>query len=94
MLAGLGRSLQLEPPQPERLGGEAVVTELKWVVEMLRAAANRGLAVLARDSDAGDEVTNRKFELIAGHRAVWDLRNRPGGQADSVRRLRSTLDDV
>ncbi len=94
VLAGLAQSLQLEPPRPERLGTDTTLVELQWVVEMLRAAANRGVAVLGRDPEAADEVASRKFELIAGHRAVWDARNRPGGQADSVRRLRQTLEDL
>lgn len=76
----------------ERLAG----VELAWVAGLLRFACHLGTARLRAGRSTPvpglpasvraalrDELT----PLVADHATVWRLRNRPGGRADSVRRL-------
>ncbi len=55
-------------------------SEFNWVIGMLRHACLRGLAIFGH---AQPELSKNAVTLIAAHKQIWDLRNRPGGYLET-----------
>jgi hypothetical protein len=90
----------LETAQPESGESALVRDELRWVQELLRFACQLGRArctLVDRDATALLPAARRSAlaqtltPLIERQRALWLSRNRPGGLADSLRRLERIL---
>jgi hypothetical protein len=69
----------------EGLDADIISQEMSWAAQALILGAGVGLAGLSAGLVAEYE------ELIARHRALWLLRNRPGGLTDSVSRLQRVI---
>jgi hypothetical protein len=91
-------SAPLSSARPATLDGPLVISEMGWVRDMLRFTCRLGLARCeARQSCASGVARTRVLAdeldaLIAQHRVQWLQRNRPGGLADSARRLERVRD--
>lgn len=94
-------SAPLGSARPRAEDGALVVSELGWVRDMLRFTCQLGMAQLTLPSPAAlgalpaatrAELARALGPLIEQHRALWTERSRPGGLADSARRLEHTLD--
>jgi hexosaminidase len=72
-----------------------VARELDNTVRMLRHAGRRGQFALGAEAGEGAKrsLTADLREIIAEYRAIWLLRNRPGGLDDSAARLERRLAD-
>jgi hypothetical protein len=86
------------PAPPE---GALVKAELGWVRDTLRFACRLGIARAAAGADSDVAAVPRGTrlararelaELIERQRALWRERSRPGGLADSTRRLERLLE--
>jgi hexosaminidase len=67
---------------------EIIKREYTNAANMLLHACKRGILVnQSADADTNAELLNELNELIEEYRAVWLLRNRPGGLDDSAGRL-------
>jgi len=82
------------------LGGAQAARELGWARDMLAFSCRLGIArstlsdplALARLPSALRAPLARELaDLVERHRALWLVRNRPGGLDDSARRLEDTL---
>ncbi|RME76854.1 MAG: glycoside hydrolase, partial [Chloroflexi bacterium] len=85
-LAYLDETARLLADAPEAEGDTALVRrELQWVVDMLRLACRRGLAILNQTGDA-ERLAGEAARLKAEFRELWLARSRPGGLEDSLAR--------
>ena len=85
--------LPLGETQSRRPDAALLRREFELAARMMRHAAGRGLhAIGAPDRSAADLEHNLR-EIIEEYRAVWLLRNRPGGLNDSVARLERSRRD-
>jgi hypothetical protein len=82
------------------LGGARARLELTWARDMLafscrlgiaRSSLSDPLALGALPSAVRGALARELADLITRHRALWLVRNRPGGLEDSARRLEQTL---
>lgn len=84
----------LASARPRSDDGTLALRELRWVAEALTLACRIGRARLVRGAPVPDidAATRRALRLaldpiLEGHAQLWRSRSRPGGRADSVRRL-------
>lgn len=87
-------------PAASILGGARAARELTWVRDMLAFSCRLGiarstlsdpLALATLPSATRGPLARELADLIDRHRALWLVRNRPGGLDDSARRLEQTL---
>jgi hypothetical protein len=88
------------PSAASPLGGTPAALELTWVRDMLafscrlgiaRTTSSDPLALATLPSAVRASLARELADLIDRHRALWLVRNRPGGLDDSARRLEQTL---
>lgn len=104
---GLNAARALVDEQLERLAAtdcaddETMRTqrELSWAAQLIAVACQIGLARLEQPEhelaelpkSTRAQLARRLAPLVTEHEAIWLLRNRSGGRADSVKRLERTL---
>jgi hypothetical protein len=90
----------LQLARPTSAEGELCVRELGWARDLLCFACRLGIvrcsledrnALGTLPGELRAELADQLRELIARHRTLWLLRNRPGGLDDSASRLEATL---
>lgn len=79
---------QLRKARPESPDAEIVKREYEYAIRLLSHGALRGLLQVGAEVDKW-QLHADLGELEPEHRAVWLLRNRPGGMEDSNARLRA-----
>jgi hypothetical protein len=79
--------------RPRAVDGETVVAEFINAANMLRHACRRGRWKLDKRAHRTDDLIDELAAIIAEHRRLWLVRNRPGGLEDSARRLEETMGD-
>lgn len=87
--------------RPLNAAGARLAAEIEWVGELLKLACRLGTARLAAgrstrvqdlSTSARRELLDRYAPLVDAHGRLWLQRSRPGGMADSARRLHRLLD--
>jgi hexosaminidase len=97
-LAAIDRALSdLGRAKMERPDAALIVDEYQNTARLMRHACQRGLLALEKDADQAaalrHELDKDLARIIREYRRLWLARNRPGGMADSVGRLRAMRQD-
>jgi hypothetical protein len=85
--------LPLGQTQSRRPDAALLRREFVLAARMMRHAARRGLYAGGAPDRSAVELEHDLREIIEEYRAVWLLRNRPGGLNDSVARLERSRRD-
>lgn len=91
-----GIAARLPRPRPGRPGAEQVRDEFVWAAGLMRLGAERGAALCEGrpDVDLRATLAPALRTVVAEHRRLWLLRNRPGGLRESAARLEALMQPV
>jgi hypothetical protein len=93
-LAAIDRAMApLAATQSRQPDAALLKREFELAARMMRHAARRGLLAIGAPDRSAAELERDLSDIIAEYKAVWLLRNRPGGLSDSVARLERSRRD-
>ena len=93
-LAAIDRAMvPLNAAQSRRSDAALLKREFELAARMMRHAARRALYAIGAPDRSAAELDQDLGDIIAEYKAVWLLRNRPGGLSDSVARLERSRRD-
>jgi hypothetical protein len=82
---------RLDEAKMDRPDARLIQDEIRNAAAMLRHACRRGRWMLGVEAMTPRQLADDLRAIIAEHRRLWLARNRPGGLADSARRLEVRL---